>query len=546
MPVEAELPPADGGRAGFPRMGTAASLAVIASAFWLGVLRHVELPGLFMDAVNPDYLAARVLHPALKNPVWALPTAWFPILGNLYHGVQNFYVDVPVLWLLGTNVIAVRIAQALFGLAIVLLTYFVLLRATGNRIVAVAAAVALSTDVSFLASFRTQFYIVMGGEAWLLASLLLLLPGGAPGTTPRRRFASGLLFGLAVYGYFVYLFFLPAMLALSAGSSVGGRWRAVRAWLAGALAGSFPYLAGYASMAIALGGVRPELTWVSRAVAALAPTASAGGSMGGVLLSARDSILALDGAGNELMIFGVAQVPAIVHWRLMALVVLVLAAAVLGWWLRGGVKVAGWIQAWSICAPLSYVLLASLLGARLWVHHYSLLVPLVYIAAGIGAAAIWSAIRAGQDRAPRRWQWSAAVLGAAILLANISQQQVFFSRLEETGGVKRFSSALTRLSEDALDDPRGAVYVFPDWGFFMPFALLTGNRIPYEIGWDPATVRRLRSGGHEVRVVYWEPSDARLYAEAGADPAGATREPTTVYRQRDGAAAFFMTSLPAR
>lgn len=83
--------------------------------FLFAVAFHIDLPGLYIDAVNPDFLAAQKLHPHLHNPTAALPSKIFPILGNLYHGVQNFYVALPVQAIFGFDVAPLRIAQALFG-----------------------------------------------------------------------------------------------------------------------------------------------------------------------------------------------------------------------------------------------------------------------------------------------------------------------------------------------------------------------------------------------------------------------------------------------
>jgi hypothetical protein len=182
---------------------------VLTLIFWLGVLRQIDLPGLYMDAVNPDYLAAHVLNPGLDNPRWLIPTISFPILGNLYHGVQNFYVDLVTFSVLGISVASIRISQALFGAAIVMLLYLLTVLATRNRLAAFLGAALLATDIAFIASFRTQFYIILGGEMWLFASLVALWHGGRKGF-----FLSGVCYGISIYGYFVLGFFAPAMALL--------------------------------------------------------------------------------------------------------------------------------------------------------------------------------------------------------------------------------------------------------------------------------------------------------------------------------------------
>ena len=72
----------------------------------------------------------------------------------------------------------------------------------------------LAIDPTFVFAFRTQSYITMSPVAWLLLSLAALgrcRERGAP-LSIRHYFASGVCFGFAVLGYFVYAFYLPAML----------------------------------------------------------------------------------------------------------------------------------------------------------------------------------------------------------------------------------------------------------------------------------------------------------------------------------------------
>ena len=74
----------------------------------------------------------------------------------------------------GINIVSVRLAQALFGAFIVFLLYVALIRMQISRIIALVMSIGLATDIAFLASFRTQFYIILGGEAWLFCSLCFI------------------------------------------------------------------------------------------------------------------------------------------------------------------------------------------------------------------------------------------------------------------------------------------------------------------------------------------------------------------------------------
>ena len=482
-------------------------LAVLMLVFWCGVLRQIELPGLYMDSVFPDYLAARILNPDLKNPVWALPTATIPILGGLYHGVQNLYVDLAAFSVLGISVTSVRIAQALFGAAIVVCLYALVVRLTGQRVAACVGALLLATDIAFLASFRTQFYIILGAQAWLFASLLGLWRGGRLG-----YFLSGACFGLAVYGYFVLGFFLPAMITLIATLPE----RRPLDWTVGLAVGLLPYVAGYASLIWALGGWTNAAQWLGDAVHSLAPFSSKPGVWENLAGVWQRTALALSNAGNEFMILGEPLGGAWPEAKVYLLVAVVLAATLAS--LR-------WHDLRLAILPLTYVAVAAVFGSRLWVHHFVVLVPLAYLV---------MAVAVGQLPKRRASQLAIAAGAFFFLAGNLYQANRFHEALNTTGGVRMASNALSLLAEEARR-ARRALYVFPDWGFLAPFALLTENKVPYVLD-----VAAIPSGGENadlVMIAFWNDRDEEKYREA-LRQAGAAQLLTVTYRQRDGRTAF--------
>ena len=462
-----------------------AALLVVLLVFWLGVLRQVELPGLYMDAVNPDYIAAQVLHPELDNPVWKLPTVLFPILGSYYHGVQNFYVDLVVFKILGISVTSVRIAQAVFGAAIVGLLYCASLLVTGSRLVSFLSAVLLASDIAFLASFRTQFYIILGGEAWLFASLLALWSGRSPG-----YFLSGLCFGLAIYGYFVLGFFAPALAVFV----LSRPERRIGPWIAGFVLGLLPYVVGYGSFALAVGGIPQAVDAVRQAFGGLAPLSSKLSAWDSLQYVVQTAGLAITDGGNELMIFG---------------------DAVSGRW--GGLKIWLFVGVFglalvrlrhrpalflTVLLPVSYLAVAAIFGNRLWVHHFSVLVPMAYLLLAVTAG----------DLVRGRWAGAAAIAVTAVLLAgNLRQADHFHDRLDQSGGTGKASNALTRLAEDALSEP-GTLYVFPEWGFFTSFNLLTENRVGFVL--DTSQIDRSACRCQRVAIAFWSAADTRKYVSA--------------------------------
>src|SRR6187402_2875762 len=130
------------------------------------VLVHSDLPGIYMDGVNPDFMAAQWLHPG-HNPGAGIPSKIFPILGSFYHGLQNAYLGIPFFAIGGFSVTSLRLEQAVFGVILLVALFHLSRRLTGSVGMAVLASLGLATELAFTASFQWWCYIVLGGAAWL-------------------------------------------------------------------------------------------------------------------------------------------------------------------------------------------------------------------------------------------------------------------------------------------------------------------------------------------------------------------------------------------
>jgi hypothetical protein len=164
---------------------------------------------------------------------------------------------MPLYALLGTGVFGVRIANFIFG-TIVIIAASIFLRAFRVRPIFVGLALTtLVLDPGFLFSFRTQFYITLLPIGALLLSIAIVENIGSY-LSRRSAFAAGLLVGLSVYGYFIYLFLAPVAAAhLYCKTRSNLDWRPpLIAWMGGLAVGVSPYLVGYGLTIVATGGVQ--------------------------------------------------------------------------------------------------------------------------------------------------------------------------------------------------------------------------------------------------------------------------------------------------
>jgi 4-amino-4-deoxy-L-arabinose transferase-like glycosyltransferase len=439
----------------------------------------------------------------------------------------------------GMNIVSVRLGQALFGAVIIALSFAIVVRTTGNRLLAFVAAAGLATDIAFIASFRTQNYIILAGEVWLLASILWLLRPGPDGRAAWRPFLSGVCFGLAAYGYFVFLFFGPAILWLAGSTATGKTKRDLAIWIGGVAAGMLPYVAGYLSLIAALGSVSNAITWIQATLHNLKPFSSQLSIWGDVINACHLAQYATTNLSNELMLLGVGSNALWPNLRLVCIVLLLLCGLATTLSSKRMSSLSRQTYALLISLPFAYILFASPLGTRLWAHHFSVLIPLCYLSGAIAAGELMVATEDRLRDITKIFPKIICVVGVVVLCMNVRQQDHFYSRLNETGGVGMATNALTTLADEARPLKTTVVYVFPDWGFFMSFALLTNNQVPYALELSPSVISQYRQTANEIRVAFWKETDVQKYS-ALLDQYGVHNLQVQTYRRNDGAPAFYL------
>lgn len=525
-----------------PSRSAVATLLAFAPAillFVIGGLVEIRSPGLYMDALTPDYIVVRTLNPAADVPIWTFPGALlfnkFPIIAQIYHGALTYYVGLPAYAVFGTGIVGIRLTNLMYGL-LVLVSAGLFLQAFRVRPVIIGLCLAaFALEPGLLFAFRTQFFINLLPCAPLLLSIALVEGRREAGPGVVLAAVAGFLAALSVYGYFIYLFLAPVagLHALWAWRREPRRVPLVLGWLAGFALGGSLYLFGFAMMIVAMGGVRNFLAFLSGNVQQLAVASS-------VSLPARMAYFAqlvewtLLDVGPPLMMLRKVLPPAAAEMRLALLLGLPALGVVLN--LVRPPRSPGLFVAAGLFVGTGVLVLVF--GSRVWLQHTIMLLPIVYV-----ALALTLDLLARQVAAPPR-----AVLAAAVLLAvplaavNVLDRQAVLAELGRSGGVGLASDAIVRFAEDnRAQDTRA---FFPDWGIFMSFEMVTGGRVPVTTDFSAKDARKTLCAGQDVLLgimdgaVEGQPDPARV-----ADP---TRLPNwiaeidwgqpevTVYRQRDG------------
>ena len=497
--------------------------------FLVGALTHLDTPGVYMDAVNPDYMVVRLLGASPNLPVWALPGTLlfglFPVLGQIYHGALPYWLGLPSYALFGTGLLGIRLTAALFG-SLVLSAVFILLRAFQvRRSVSCVIAAALALDPGFAFSFRSQFYILLLPLAFLFSGVAVLEQHRhAP--TNRIACISGCLVGIAVYGYFIHLF-----LALAGAAHAAVRWRdrpnrvrLVRWWITGFAIGVSPYAIGLVLILVATGGWANFVSLLNNNLHTLnvgESSLSLSGRFVYFVQMVRGTVL---GVGQSAVLLAH---PAALSFPVLKQVILIAIPAV-GLFVacvrRTNLARFGFF----IASVSGLALLFLIFGARVWLTHAVVLLPVLYIGLALTLQLL--------PRNPLGFGVIACVM-APLVAGNANDRQTFLFALDRTGGAGLSSDSYERFVTDIMHDPRPVHVFFPDWGLFMPFAMITRGSVPFTPEFLPEAARGVLCDGRDVIVALVagkNPDRIPLWIDqVGAGPPARGR-----YFQRDGVPAL--------
>jgi hypothetical protein len=544
------------------KIGNAALYAVIFAILLALVITLGNHPGLYFDAIFPDHIALQVLHP--QEEQFRMQIAW-PWLCQLYHGNVGVWLTALSVLITGTtSVLQHHIVYALVAACCVCLLYRVLTHEVLGvpRWWAAAVVVLLACWPSLLTIIITQFYMCLFGTACILWGTLLLFNWMKDKSRSRALWGSYLLFGLAFYSYFNFLFFLPALLIVTAYHlkrenclTFDRLVPPLIAYLAGCgfyvlgysqralddagvaitaprrilllavfcllLAGlfvafvkkirlRFPLLGLYAVGAVAWAvAVLPRMSahLESLQVLGVTPTTFAGKLA--KIVSDYGSILS--GKYAEEMIYGQAVVtlpisPILVVAAVAAVtLVLEILAKQYDWrW-----KAAGGTMLLFFCCCVVF-------GSRMQPQHY---VPILFVTAALLCLCLLSMVRSVGELLGGRKHASGVKVAALVLTVlavafNVFNQTQIIRQIHLTGGEGKWSGELTELAEDALAHQAAGeqeLYLFDQWGFYAGFNYLTMNRVPFLAEVKEDVLARYYASGAKVIACYWEEKDEGKY-----------------------------------
>lgn len=464
-------------------------LAIVAVVFAIAAGWHITLPGLYMDAVDPDYLVVRILNPhGYEIPPWVLPGNYpahrFPILTSLYHGTQQVWLGLPGFLIFGTTLIGLRITHALFAFAIIWSVYAMLVDRKVSHGWAAVTCAALALDPALIYAFRTQSHVSTAPIMWIFLSILNMNRATDlySDSTRRDLFLSGLFFGVAIYGYFTYLFFFPALVtalvirlrrAIVAGTAQRNLLPSLARWAGGVCLGMTFYFVGYAIVAGTRGGIAGLFSYIAHAQADLGAFSSQLSFAERVGNAWYLVVAVFSNWWNSALMFNDYTPAPAATWKMVMLIGLPFVL----WAIAEYRKTATDFLRLLLGLEISFFVVSLIFGNRLGGHHYACLVPLSYaaLATTLVAATRYRDAPAPALRAP--WGASALLVVGALIAINIAGDRQMSAKLSETHGVGLYSDAINHFADDLLQTKRDHFLILPDWGLYMPIEFLTGANI---------------------------------------------------------------------
>ena len=184
---------------------------------YIAGVQNVELPGVYFDAVYPDYLAAIGAFPEIDNFTQITQHVGLPLLGNFYHGTLTAAVQFVVLKCVGqASVYTLRLTNMFYIAIIGTVLFMYAFKISKKWFPSLVGALLCVTSQNALAFSRTQYYIMLPGVLFFFLSVFVLHENLLIKKNSIEKFfvIAGIFQGLAFYDYFTFLLMAPASLAV--------------------------------------------------------------------------------------------------------------------------------------------------------------------------------------------------------------------------------------------------------------------------------------------------------------------------------------------
>ena len=556
------------------------NVGIIIIFFVISVISSLRLNGkvgLYLDAVNPDYMAVQLLNPNNYSSSMSFPYIWFPLLGQVYHGTVTMCGSLLASILTGqTGTGQLYVTNSIYG-AIAATLIFGLMREIGvKKAIAFTVTVILLLSPNMISMYATQFYIELPGVIFILLMMHMAIRWKRKSVDDKKLFMIGLFGGLAVYSYFNYIFCAPTVIGLIGYESAKRKdksiWKNEIILLTGYIAGAAGYIVGYVSAIIS----KVETPKVLRQVIVLGTIlllfitlksiyslcisgktyknvvivtlfCVGGGILGAIVYSIlhiyTGYFAGLDVAGEKAGlgtriglvyehlagVLGHSALEYLVMYRNvvqgMILVPLVTCIVIVVMFVIRRKKVCikederyQFIVALLIGCVI-YLLCCIPMVTRMQNQHFICMIFSMYLLLGVGTSVV-----AENTKLLGIWKKRGTYIGwmgvMLIIMMHLMNQTAVLWALDSSDCDSYniyYSTAINSLAERALEKKEAGekqYYVFPEWGILAGFDYLTRNEIAFNGSINLQQMQQLcNDEGYQIVVCYWERDNTEVYRD---------------------------------
>ncbi|MEE3624770.1 glycosyltransferase family 39 protein [Nitrospirillum sp. BR 11752] len=503
------------------------------AVFGILSLAYMSVPGLYMDAVNPDYLAFVPSKPGGFIPAWLYPDNILfpdfrhPLLASLYGGATPGYIAMVFFGIFGHGLASLRLLHICYGLAILSLVYLLLRSSTGRLGLAVVAILILGTDPSFIFAWRTQYYLQIFPLLFFIPALFLLsrtlIQQRDESKVMWGRFLlAGFLAGFSAWSYFIYAFYTGAILAVLVFLLWSRRtvmWKAALCFLLGAALGESPFIYAHLSIPLQVGiaGYIEDLRYLQSGYGVLNGQADTIFQRFSHVLDLWFSVSG--GLPLERVMYGeemsrmmdadflARRTPNYGPWVIAAFLgVIAVLAAALKFSSAARARVlqspkgrrSVYLLIMIVAVMIAHFIFGMVMGRPLKYQHYAMLLILMDIGAFTALAIILSICSPVW-----RIRWPLAGICGFVILVNVVHTYGIYEHLQKTGGRAEYTDVINRVGEYVQELPQDAIVAFPQWGYWMGALIIAGaDREVWEATTVDALIKRINESPFRHRNFY--------------------------------------------
>lgn len=465
-------------------------MGIVIAIFCVMSLVNLDVPGLYLDAVNPDYFGLHILH-SDNVPSWTYSDnviasflegvseySHFPTLNSLYGTCYEAYITMVWGAIFGYDVFSLRVLHVSYFVLLLLGVYFLLSHIFEKKNdIAIIITFLISVDPSLIFCSRTQFYIQLFPHIFFFFGLLLVIKSVFCDEGIRKKcFWGAFLLGISASSYFVFALYFIAVFCVYVYLSIRKKTSSIKEvviLVCGYLGGFFVYIYGHLSIVLTQG----VSGWINaiKGLDTYGISDGAKATLGERFLHIIDRLTCISGGADIIQIITGFRMGNL-YGKLFAVFFLISVVLSVGLLIRKRQDIANSKKLLTllflIVAFLVHLVFALLLGNALGYQHFTMLLPIMYIVMGISYCELMG-----------KWVKRKHVLkiGENIILILLilflsAKTYMGYDMINQTGGIGYYSKAINNISYylDSISTEEDTI-ISPQWGYWMQIACITNG-----------------------------------------------------------------------